>query len=1526
LYFVHELLKNTSLIYSLNETSNAVYDTSLEVSEEVSVVNDRAVSSLHQLTGYLNNLTSIINELFIRLNEAMSADVIRHDSLFILNRQYDHLKVRLDQLIIRTSLANDAVSAHNELVLLHSVAARNTSDSITEYKRLIPLILETADTLIDRSDGIANDHGNISMILTDIERLFVLVDKLEVLITSNINDTNRTITRIEVTLNKIDTLYQELASLLVRLSGLIRQFNIDLDLYESNLDNFTPPNYPDPCTAHNHTHSCTPAESHTLSLTLNSTMIINGSLATIDHAYHFINNLPHLPDVNLTAIRETAIRAITTSTHVIEALADTDINTLKDMSEYVYSNVTAVYHSSNALLNQSVDVLMDGRGLYNITSEIQGGYSSVVMELGYVNEVVEEIHLRPNYTGEAIALGLDAMESMDELNGVNRSLAEINKDINRLNINITALRSTVNDTRRLVNVTTTEVHQLDEVLSITDGVIADVRSGLGNILQQNNDIMTEIDSLLDRVSDTHSLIGKVNSPVRLAANGDINPYVSLQPPPGQGPNITIATVDMYLYPDAGYTPPALLFYAGPIIDSSSNDTRPIENEDFMALTTELSPRRVTLRWRIGGRSNSLSQNFDITSDTEVYVTQSGSMFQLKVINPVIPEPVRNTDITGADGDVIFRATDSTVYLVGGFPPNTRTALPAGYRSHSGLVHLLLVNGELWSLWNYRNRSMTTFTGEFRTVKGVTDNAWTTSSRSTSNPLSFDGDGYVHPIQLLPSGTFAPLSTLRFFIYVKGVEDGLIAFMYDPQTNVSLEMAVYEGNIHIIIRGPTFDDVVYTRSITAGDLSGSSNELLYAFSRGQYIIRYRHSGINNDLRRNEFQFFTDLTRLEVWFGGVRVDQLPVDVRPSLTTRGFKGCLDMEVVISNVITPVFDNGFEEFYIRSDEKTRLSGTCLRNTPTTIASFNGSGYLTFNEVQSVPKINDPTTNIDLDDKLVISLSYYPTPTTPNIAALMYIRDTQNKDILISLDGGFPVVMTQRQVLLVQDTPSLATNQWHHILVEIHRPVSPSTHSITTLYVDGKQVWTTRGNNGLTQDLFINDIGNINAVHIGGTSSRAIGGFAGCIKDVAINYEYISLVSSALDGFRVPAGVSFDTCTHSNVSNQDTPLVDIFAGRPQDSSCLSSPPVSLSRTVGSFHSLTSVASYNTLPFENSSWDLSFSMRRVSGDGHVISISSHPSIEVTLSLSSNRPTWSLYQDGRLLQSVTTTSPSPSNTWINMSLSGMISDDQLILTPSVNQMSLTSLSISYPLPSYEPQLPLVIGYKDNKTLSFVGCIRDLMINGDGAGFIQEGITTCLTCYSEPTSGWGFIGNSYIRKSIRWPSAGESVRLSFSLRASKEYGLIMMIRSGREPLIGVGLYQGELRVSNFSQINSYISLSTISLCDPSRLTFHNITAIISNGAISLALNRHPSMTVSVSTTSIIDGAVTLYIGGIDSDDAGLIISRESRLFSFLVQEQFGFPPNFIGCLQAIQLQDTNDNQLAIDPTADTSNVLVGLCPAS
>ena len=460
----------------------------------------------------------------------------------------------------------------------------------------------------------------------------------------------------------------------------------------------------------------------------------------------------------------------------------------------------------------------------------------------------------------------------------------------------------------------------------TESILNETTSGLADILEENKNILSDIDSLLTSVANTHQLIAKINSPTQLSKNGSINPYISLQEPPNVNGSITFGSLDMYVYPMMGYETPAVLFYAGPILSENDPDTGPILEEDYIALTSETSTIR--LQWRISGNSFSVERDGTLSSHNEILFTQSGSMFELNFIDGNMP-PAQHLNIL--NNSLSFRITENTVYLIGGIPPNSVVALPQfqNYKSYIGLVTLVLFNGELWSLWNYRSRSMTNFIGEFRRdLNGALQNVWTGSILLNTNTLSFNGNGYISPIRFLPSGlsgTFARGSQFRFDLNIKSVE-GLIAFMYDPETNITLEFALSQGHFYMVVDGPSFERIEFKRPILLIDFLSGSPVHQFRLNSANSISFISGNQLFNRFNIQGFQFFTDLNRIKVWFGGVLLDRLPPNIRPSVTTARYEGCLNMALSTGGRNIPLFASfDFGDSYLGSTLQQGVSGACL-------------------------------------------------------------------------------------------------------------------------------------------------------------------------------------------------------------------------------------------------------------------------------------------------------------------------------------------------------------------------------------------------------------------------------------------------------------------------------------------------------------------------------------------------------------------------------------------------------------------------
>ena len=469
---------------------------------------------------------------------------------------------------------------------------------------------------------------------------------------------------------------------------------------------------------------------------------------------------------------------------------------------------------------------------------------------------------------------------------------------------------------------------MEEIISITQNIAEETRNGLGDIFQQNRDIISEIDSLLVNVADTHRLINKINSPARLGLNGSIKPYISLQPPPTVTTEneIQFESLDIYVYP-IDHSPPALLFYAGPVVREEDSD-QAIKEEDYIALTSE-SDNYILLQWRIGSWSSNIKLNKEITAATEIFFSRVGSMFELRVGSGqvLLNTIVRNTTIN--NDSLLFRISEHTGFLVGGKPVMSSLALPDFelYNSFMGVVNLLLFNGELWSLWNYRNRSDTDFLRSnnndkvFRINEAVNLNAWISKPLSRGYSLSFDGDGYVKPIKFVNSTLTGAITRIQFYLSIKTLE-GLVAFLYDPNTNVSLEIGLTGGNVIVKLAGPTFNTVEFTRPIVSMDFNTIVNEIGVLDN----FVQYKYGNTGQDKQQPNLKFFDDSSQIVAWFGGVVLDQLPESLRPTITTRGYRGCIDVDIEISSIFIDVFSDGFRENYLGSNIQKGMSGTCLK------------------------------------------------------------------------------------------------------------------------------------------------------------------------------------------------------------------------------------------------------------------------------------------------------------------------------------------------------------------------------------------------------------------------------------------------------------------------------------------------------------------------------------------------------------------------------------------------------------------------
>ncbi len=472
------------------------------------------------------------------------------------------------------------------------------------------------------------------------------------------------------------------------------------------------------------------------------------------------------------------------------------------------------------------------------------------------------------------------------------------------------------------------VSRVQEFLSRTQETLDQTSFGLNNTIQENIDIISDIDKLLLTVDATHELLKRINSPATFEASGSINPYISLQPPPGiQGFNDSIQfdSLEIYLNADSNYNSPSILFYAGPLVEEGSHSNESIlTSEDYLAIIDQRVPSdALTVEWRIGGNTDSISISYTIADQKQLYLRRVGSMFELSAgfeDNAVAP----SSNYMLVEGSLLFKITENTVFLIGGQPPGSLLAISNQevYGSLSGTLDLLLYNGDLWSIWDYRRRSDTNFIArQFIRHEAAQDNVFVVASLVSANVLSFDGNGYLKPKQFIDQGMFNPSSISAIVInYRLSSLEGLIMFLYDPVTSVSIEVAVYDGNIQAML-----NDGVNTPRYMKMILNDDFND------GGMLTIRFANNLLlfDNQQTVESFITFTDLTRVQAWFGGVILDQLPDTIRPSITTKRFRGCVNVIIDIGSQQRNLFGQGdfFVENYLNSGIQKDISATCFES-----------------------------------------------------------------------------------------------------------------------------------------------------------------------------------------------------------------------------------------------------------------------------------------------------------------------------------------------------------------------------------------------------------------------------------------------------------------------------------------------------------------------------------------------------------------------------------------------------------------------
>lgn len=444
-------------------------------------------------------------------------------------------------------------------------------------------------------------------------------------------------------------------------------------------------------------------------------------------------------------------------------------------------------------------------------------------------------------------------------------------------------------------------------------------SSLRNTIQLNNDIISDIDMLLQSVDSAHELLHKINSPGKFQTNGTIQPYLSLQPPPAHDSvqdMLLFDSLKIYMNAEGEYRAPGLIYYMGPIVEEGApgNDTA-LLTEDYLAIVDKTSPRRVSVEWRMGGVTGTQTISYTVSDQTQLFLKRVGSMFELSggAVDP-LPTPGRSYNLV--EGSLIFKTTPNTVFLFGGRPSGAELALPdySSYNSLIGTLDLIIYNGDLWSPWNYRRHSQTSFIGSF-----IRHEAATEENTLGTNRLSFDGEGYLKP--KIFSNHLSITSPPAYFItltYKVDSLEGLLMYLYDPVESISMEAAIVDGRA--CVRLDDSINPVISHCYSLPTVYTNEQQILMRFGRNLASIVLGSPS-------PPFNTFPDLSRVEAWFGGVVLDQLPQSYRPVLTTKGIRGCIDVTLFQSGLNARVFRQStfFIQNYLNSPVQKGFSGNCF-------------------------------------------------------------------------------------------------------------------------------------------------------------------------------------------------------------------------------------------------------------------------------------------------------------------------------------------------------------------------------------------------------------------------------------------------------------------------------------------------------------------------------------------------------------------------------------------------------------------------
>ena len=157
--------------------------------------------------------------------------------------------------------------------------------------------------------------------------------------------------------------------------------------------------------------------------------------------------------------------------------------------------------------------------------------------------------------------------------------------------------------------------------------------------------------------------------------------------------------------------------------SRNDDRSSLTNADYIAITAT-SQNSIELDWRLGPNNGStVFESFSISTSAEIFLTRVGTQLELQASGGTLQRFVRN-GVEQQNCSLVFKPVPNTVYYIGGRPEGIElvSSVPAAVNSFIGTYQLILFNGDLWTLWDYRSRSNTNFF-DFNTHSRTENTVW-----------------------------------------------------------------------------------------------------------------------------------------------------------------------------------------------------------------------------------------------------------------------------------------------------------------------------------------------------------------------------------------------------------------------------------------------------------------------------------------------------------------------------------------------------------------------------------------------------------------------------------------------------------------------------------------------------------------------------------------------------------------------------------------------------------------------------------